>query len=215
MTPPNGAGSFVDVDWTFTFHVPDGFLVVDPDWAGADDDTAIGEAVDRHLDELAKPELTARRDDRVSSVAAFVRTAAAARAIGAALSVDCVEGGKPVEAFVLAMVVEGFDETSPDALEALAAELRAEHPGDVAGREVAIVRLPAGRAVRLQGIFETDPGEAESTLVEDVQHWLPVPHTGTQLVLTCSTPQLAFAEHAVPVFDAIARTVEIQRPPKD
>jgi hypothetical protein len=45
--------------------------------------------------------------------------------------------------------------------------------------------------------------------VEDVQHWITVPHTGMQLVLTCSTPQLAFAEHAIPVFDAIASTVTL------
>jgi hypothetical protein len=197
-----------DVEWRFSFDVPDGFLVVDPLWAESDGHE-IGEALDRHLDSLAKPVLSARRDELLDYVSAFVHTAAAAIAVGAALSVDCAEDGRPVEGFVLALAVDGSDETTPAALDALAETLRAEQPGDVTGRDVTVVRLPAGRAVRLHGIFETDPDAEASTLVEDVQHWIPVPHTGMQLVLTGSTPQLAFAEHAIPVFDAIASTVAL------
>jgi hypothetical protein len=204
------AGGPQDVDWAFAFDVPDGFLVVDPAWADSDGGELV-EALDRHLEAVAKPALTERRDELIDYVSAFVRTAAAAIAVGAALSVDCAEDGRPLEAFVLAMAVDGRDETTPGALDELVATLRTEQPGDVSGRDVGVVALQAGRAVRLHGIFETDPDAEESMLVEDVQHWIPVPYSGMQLVLPCSTPQLAFAEHAIPVFDAIAATVELDR----
>jgi hypothetical protein len=204
------AGGLQDVEWTFAFDVPDGFLVVDPAWADSDGGELV-EALDRHLEARANPDLTERREELIDYASAFVRTAAAAVAVGAALSIDCAEDGRPLEAFVLAMAVDGRDDTTPDALDELTATLRAEQPGDVSGRDVGVVALPAGRAVRVHGIFETDPGAEWSTLVEDVQHWIPVPHSGMQLVLTCSTPQLAFADHAIPVFDAIAATVEVDR----
>lgn len=91
-------------------------------------------------------------------------------------------------------------------------------PGDVAGYlrsddegiggqqgEVRVVDIPAGRAVRLQGIQEGDvSGLASGVVTLVVQYFIPVPGTPSLAVLTFATPTLALAEPFIGLFDAMA-----------
>lgn len=78
------------------------------------------------------------------------------------------------------------------------------------GRDVCIVDLPAGKAVRTR--VRTVPAAGDpsgNTLpVTNLVHYVPVPASGSYLVLAFSTNLDPLADSLVELFDAIARTLQ-------
>jgi len=91
----------------------------------------------------------------------------------------------------------------------LARRLAAPQPDDLTEREVTVVGLPCGDAVRVHTITEA-PTEPRSE-VEGVDHLVPVPGTGDVLLLSCTTPTVALGDVLLPLFDSIAWSIEITR----
>ena len=77
--------------------------------------------------------------------------------------------------------------------------------------ELRVVDIPAGRAVRLQGMQEGDvSGVASGVVTLVVQYFLPVPGTESLAVLTFTTPTLALAEPFAGLFDAMAENFSFE-----
>lgn len=85
--------------------------------------------------------------------------------------------------------------------------MQAPRPEDVDGREVAVVALPAGPAVRVHAISESGAGSGRTTFVEGVDHFVPVPGADDALLLSCTTPSVAVGDLLLPLFDEIARSL--------
>jgi hypothetical protein len=192
-------------DWTFSFVAPTGFFAVDFDRDAEGDRDATGAAVDRHIAALGKAELAEQREAFVDDVVAFARDGVRRGVSALMLWLDTAEG-EPLAATVAGYQVEGDDD-----LTELADDLGRPRPNDAGARRAEVVALPAGRAVRVQFLSETPLDVGRGLILELVQFWLPVPGTGTRLVLSCSTPLVAVAEHITPVFDDIAGTIEVFR----
>jgi hypothetical protein len=91
---------------------------------------------------------------------------------------------------------------------------------DVGDRLVERVTLPAGDAVRVRvlaesaaepssnGRFHSGP-EGGGIVVDTVQHWLPVPDAEHTLVVSGTTPCLAYGDDLADVFDSIAATLQL------
>lgn len=88
-------------------------------------------------------------------------------------------------------------------------ELRAGAAGaaklDVRLRDVTVVDLPAGSAVRVRALRRSGADDDGSDLLIDVvEHWIPVPGTADVLVLKGSTPCLDVGDELAAAFDEIA-----------
>jgi hypothetical protein len=101
-----------------------------------------------------------------------------------------------------------------DELERLGAELARRRPTDHSDPSVERRRTPAGEALRVQVVTETDAvhdsGEARAALIETLQYWLPVPDQPRTLLLHFATPTLGLADELVPELDAIAEHLEVR-----
>jgi hypothetical protein len=192
-------------DWTFSFVAPTGFFVVDLERDVEGDREVTGQAVDRHIADLGKPELAGQREAFIDEVIGFARDGERQGAAAVMTWLDTAEGD-PLAATVVAYQVEGGE-----ALGELAEDLRRPRPNDAGLRRAEVVSLPAGGAVRVHFLGEKPLEEGRSLVLEFVQYWLPVSGTGTRMVLSCSTPLIAVAEHITPLFDDIARTIEVLR----
>jgi hypothetical protein len=100
-------------------------------------------------------------------------------------------------------------------LDRLSADLAQPRPGDRGEPSVARWRTPAGDALRVQVITETDAvadvDESRAALLETVQYWLPVPDQPRTLLLHFATPTLGLADELVAEFDRIAQGLEPAR----
>lgn len=194
--------SAADVAWRFGLQVPDGWVDIDLTLGEDERFRAIDEAIDALV--AAEPGFG---DDAVrmkNATWSVVADAVAQRAMVAAVGFEQV-GGATAPMSVIAHQLAG--EAPVDVAE-LARSLEAEHPRDITGREVTVVELPAGPAVRVHAISEGgDAVGGPLPVVEGVDHFIPVPGTPDMLLLVASTPAVAIGDLALPVFDAIADTV--------
>jgi len=137
-------------------------------------------------------------------VALLRRTARDAEQAGAVLcaSLSHAEGDEGLGANLLVVVRSLVAE--PDGLLAAA---RARPAGR--GADVRPVGLPAaGPAVRLRGIRrERLPGAGRDVEVLSVQYVVPVPGSDATVVLTMTSPSLAYVEPLEELFDALAGTL--------
>lgn len=78
---------------------------------------------------------------------------------------------------------------------------------DVRKREVAVVDLPAGHAVRVHALRRSGPDDDSDLLIDVVEHLIPVPRTTDVLVLQGSTPCLDVGDELGATFDRIAGTL--------
>jgi hypothetical protein len=192
-------------DWNFAFVAPKGFFVVDLDRDAEGDREVTGDAVDRHLAGLGKPGLARQREAFIDEVVGFARDGLQRGVSALMVWLDTADGHP------LAATVTGYQVEGGEVLTELAEDLRRPRPKDAGLRRADVVTLPAGGAVRVQFQAEAPLEAGQSLLLEFVQYWLPVPGTGTRMVLSCSTPLLAVAQHITPLFDDIARTIEVFR----
>ena len=113
---------------------------------------------------------------------------------------------------MMALRLEGDRPADPEHLATL---LAAPRPEDLRQREVDVVELPVGPAVRVHAIAD-QPGEGEgagSVVVEGLDHFIPVPGGNDVLLVSCTTPMVALGDALLPTFDAIAASVTIAPAP--
>jgi hypothetical protein len=192
----------VSADWVFRLAVPDGWLSVDLDRLPVDRRGDLVLAVDHLVAEV--PEMREDSAHLVDIAEGVIADAEAHDALLAAVGFELV-GGALVALSVAAYAIPG-DEAFD--VEALAEDLTTPHPLDMNGRDVEVVDLPVGPAVRVHAISETAPdAEGRTMVIEGVDHFIPVPSGTDMLLLTGSTPSVAIGDELLPVFDDIAASV--------
>ena len=190
---------------------PMGFRLATPgNWFDLDLDPrtrneSIAAMVDAHIARSA-----ATPENRQVLVRLLRRTArdAADRGMVFASLMSEVAEGIPVSASATVTLSGALDseERSISDPSRIATELRTKDGGAGRRREVSVVDLPAGRAVRLVGTRTGDvEGIAEGIVTHEVQSFVPVPGTRLLAVLTFTTPVLALAEPFTGLFDTMAQ----------
>jgi hypothetical protein len=202
---------------------PDFSLRVPEDWYELDLDRksrkkSIEQAVDEQV--RANPVLDPAREAIIERLLGFAADAEEKGALAGATLWTVIESVE-VAANVMVFSV-GRD--SPRDLETELSDLEA-HLGrrssvDVGDRLVERVTLPAGAAIRLRVLAESsvDPtsngrfqaGRGGGGIVVDtVQHWLPVPDAEYILLVSGTTPCLAYGDDLAEVFDSIAGSLRL------
>lgn len=105
------------------------------------------------------------------------------------------------------------ERTHPDSVGdelALLADTVREAGVNVEAPKINELNLPAGRALRVQQADLVAQGN-DMTPVESVSYWLPVDGSPDMIWAHCWTPNLAFADDAVQVFDQIANAIVLER----
>lgn len=159
------------------------------------------------------PALAEGRDSLVEWVLGVSAEADAMGALLGAVSLDLVDGVEVTNHLVLyeAEGPAGSDEGQPGgSIDGLVAALGRPTDVDVGGRDVGVAELPAGKAVRLRWMTETDAdADGNAAILDGVQYWLPVPGTAVVLVLSGSTPTIVAGDDLVEAVDAIALSLSV------
>lgn len=169
-------------------------------------------SADRLVGLLAGPDAgaSAVRDEVTSLLLGAAEDAAAHGAFFASLLSDVVEGHPVSASLVVSLRSDAGDGEAGD-LDALAEQLRLRPGPGAAAPQTAVVRLPAGPAVRLRSRATARAGGtgggAGRIEVESLQYFVPVPGGGDLLALSFSTPNLALADSFVELFDAMAESL--------
>jgi hypothetical protein len=205
MSPASSRQPVDKPDVHMTIAMPGNWLEIDLD-AG---DEQIASMVDDRARQL--PQLRETRD-RAIRLIKQVRDAGDEIGIVFAAAMFEVVEGVPVVASatvsagpLLGVDAAGLDEEAR--LETIASTLRAT---TARVEDISIAELPAGRAVRIQQLHEGPGSPLGGSLVTfSVQYLLPVVHDETLVAMTFATPTVALADDFVPLFDAIASSLEL------
>jgi hypothetical protein len=199
--------------WNFTLAVPDSWYVRDEGPVG--EPTSTAGAVEAWIAE--RPDMAPALPIVRQLLMDSWRDAELQGAVASATLWEPSDDGSGAKAATL--VVVAAERTEPEDATAeiagLLDVLGADSATDLVPREVSVVELPAGQAVRLRRLTCTDgagPGEAE-LVVDTVQHWVPVPGRSIVVVLVGSTPCLDVADELAATFDVIADTLTFQPEP--
>ena len=187
----------------FTLELPDGWLIREPDPARRAE--SFTHALDAEIGE--QPLLAEQRDELLQTLDAFGEDADERKAVFAATVFIAVQPGLTATAAVLAFYGRREHPDDPDA--EIHGLVRAFERDTVNGRppEVAIVDLPAGKAVRLRTLENTTSANDGGVVTDMVQHWIPDPNRPQMVVISGSTPTLAFSTQFAQAFDGIAQTL--------
>jgi len=189
-----------------TFELPPRWYWWDPD----DPEAATARDLDARI--AQRPAVAPARHILLAVLLRLWDDAADEQAIAAGALAEPAPDGI-VLATLVAMAAERTHPRDEDREIAAVLELlRTDSPFDVRPREVAVVDLPAGRAVRLKRVARTDTagsGESEG-VVGMVPRWVPLRDEEALLVLAGSTPCLVAADELETVFDSVARSVTIE-----
>jgi hypothetical protein len=196
-------------DWNWGVVVPEDWLTVDVALPPADRRCVMVARVEELVAQTPAFEADAVR--LVDIAEAVIDHAVANQALFVAVGFDHVG----TELVAMSAAGYGLLGRFPPDLEALVEALQEPRPEDINGREVTTVELPVGPAVRLHVIYEayggeTDEGVQEPMVLEGVDHFIPVPQRTDMLLLSCTTPSVSVSDQLLPLFDAIAATVELE-----
>lgn len=152
-----------------------------------------------------EPELTRLREEVLAQLEQVAAQADAQGAVFASMFSQVMEG-KAVAATLFAflrpaMVGDDLRATLEESAEALRGDGEAD-----AAREVDVVELPAGLALRHRRRVEA-PAFDRVVECDNVGYVLPAPAVSRTLFLEFSTPTLPVADAMAQLFDAMARTV--------
>jgi hypothetical protein len=197
----------------FSIRIPDGWYELDLDRSTRKKSTEA--AVDGQVQ--ANPVLAEARNAIVDRLLAFAADADEKGALAGATLWTVIDG---VELAANVMVFSvGRD--SPDdlatELAGLEAALAKRSAVDVGTRSVERVELPAGPGIRLRVLAESAAEAASSQshasgngiVVDTVQYWVPVSDARHLLVVSATTPCLAYGDDFAEVFDSIAASLRL------
>lgn len=159
-----------------------------------------------------EPDLAGSRDSLVKMIAHFARDARMRGAVGGALYWKRHDLDVVSVATLYTTVCPRSDGPVSDEIERLRSQLDERYATDRFEPAVDVCDLPAGQALRVRVISDTEQDENEQwvALLETVQYWIPVPGWPACLLLNFSTPNLAGAEPLVTEFDQIARRLDLR-----
>lgn len=210
--------------WEFDCGFPSDYLLLPMDLLDAEDLPGAEEAMRRPITaRLADddPRLTAAPDELLPLLWSFAREAWQFGAVKAAVQVlDLSDTRYTAGVRVYHEDLTGAAAKRPGRPAAqakvLARQLREPRPGDVSSREVEVVALPGGPAVRVSYRADDEGGaQAPSSLsvvLEVLEHWFPIDGEPTALVVEGRTSNLAHAGGMVQDLDRIAGSVRLYRP---
>jgi hypothetical protein len=195
-------------EWDFEVVVPEAWLPLDSTGTRADHRGALVRDVEQAAARMGAANAAAVLLDMASQVAA---DADERGALAAAVGFDLV-GDNVAVSSMMALRLEGDRPADPEHLATL---LAAPRPEDLRQREVEVVALPVGPAVRVHAIADLpgDDEDAPSVVVEGLDHFIPVPGGNDVLLVSCTTPMVALGDALLPTFDAIAASVTIEPAP--
>ncbi|MFG1696787.1 hypothetical protein [Nonomuraea sp. NPDC049309] len=185
-----------DLPYGFAVRVPDSWYAFDVARAGRTGDLA--RLVDARV--AAAPELAPHRPVLLKTLREAAAVAARHGALFGAVMTDHVENAGTVLATLLALHTPG---RAGDTVETIASGVTAvpPRPGTPAWREVSIVELAAGRAVRVRGV---ETGDLDSVTMQTL---VPIPGGHGVLDLVLTSPHPSLAEPMLDLFDAISATL--------
>ncbi|MEV5496726.1 hypothetical protein AB0M50_15160 [Nonomuraea fuscirosea] len=186
-----------DLPFGFTVRVPESWYEFDVWRAGRTGDLA--RLVDARV--AAEPVLAPHRPVLLKVLREVADVAAGNGAVFGAAMTDHVEDVGTVLATLMVLHTQGRAEG--DTVEEIAAGVVAvpPTPGTPVWRDVGIVELAAGRAVRVTGV---EPGEIDSVVMQTL---VPVPGGHGVLDLVIASPHLSLTEPMLDLFDAISATL--------
>jgi hypothetical protein len=131
-------------------------------------------------------------------------------AVYCAAAADRVDDDGTMLATLMVFTTEGMPDPGLNTVEAIAAQITATARTDdgTDWREVRVVDLPAGRAVRVRGV--TGLGEAadvEHLRLVTMQTLIPVPGGDGVLDVVLTSPQVELTDGLLNLFDAISATL--------
>ncbi|MGH3840214.1 MAG: hypothetical protein ACRDS0_02025 [Pseudonocardiaceae bacterium] len=154
------------------------------------------------------PELKPYRGALVKALRQAAGEAERNDAVFCAAMSELVEDAGMLAATVMVFQTDGRLDPADNTVEAIASQLTSIAPieGAAQWRRVGIVEIPAGRAVRVQGVEPVDLG-AQSVHCVVMQTLIPVPHGSGVLNVVATSPQVELAEPMLDLFDAISSTL--------
>jgi hypothetical protein len=197
----------LDTAARFSLRIPETWFEFDVWRATRTGDLA--RLVDQRLAEL--PELRPQRALILKSLRQLAEDAERRGAVYCAAAADRIDEYGMLLASLMVFSTGGMLDPALNTVEAIAAQLTASGPGEGAPdwREVRVIDLDAGRAVRVRAVStaassSTDP---PSLPLVSMQTLIPVPGSDAILDVVLTSPQVAFADGLLELFDAISATL--------
>ena len=209
----------------FSLRVPPSWITFDPTRAYRSGE--ITRLVDERIEQL--PQLRPQRADLVAGLRKVCEEAQQAGAVMSAAAIDDHGEDGVLLASLVVFRTDGMPVDGLNTVDAIAAQLTVTPRRPVAAgkdraqepdwREVRIVDLPAGRAVRAQGV--TSLSETPVTFgdvtgiprVVSMQTIVPIPGGDDLLDVTLSSPQVWLPDEFLDLFEAITETLTWQEAP--
>lgn len=103
----------------------------------------------------------------------------------------------------------GMPEPGLNTVDAIAAQVTAipRTDGREEWREVRVLDLPAGRAVRVRGVMTANSSDGRVLPIVSMQTLIPIPGDEGVLNVVLTSPQAALTEPLLDLFDAISGTL--------
>jgi hypothetical protein len=170
--------------------------------------------VDERLTQL--PELRPHRSLILRGLRQLAEDAERRGAIYCAAAADRVDDDGMLLASLMVFSTAGMPEPALNTVEAIAAQLIAtggpttgpNGAGSAPWREVRVIELEAGRAVRVRGVTALESPDGTRTLpVVSMQTLIPIPGSDDILDVVLTSPVVSMAEGLLDLFDAISATL--------
>lgn len=200
----------------FTVRIPDTWVEFDVWRATRTGDLA--RMVDARIAE--DPRLRPHRSLMVRALRKLAEDAERSGAVYAAAALDDLGDDGRLVASLAAVVTEGFGEPALNTVDRIAAQITTtpRTTPEADWREVRLVDLPAGRAVRVQSVTTTGvtvdlADDGPKIRQASMQTLVPVPHSDAVLNLVLTSTQVWAADALLDLFDAISSTLAWQAGP--
>jgi len=170
--------------------------------------------VDRRLVDL--PELRPYRSAILRGLRQLAEDAERRGAVYCAAAADQVGEDGTLLASLMVFSTEGMPEPGLNTVAAIAAQVSTVPRSDSSPdwREVAIIDLAAGRAVRVRGVSTTtSPDGSEALSVVSMHTLIPIPGADGVLDVVLTSPQLSLCDGLLDLFDAISATLSWEEGP--
>jgi hypothetical protein len=153
------------------------------------------------------PELRRYRRPLLKMLREAARRAERHGALFCAVLLDPVEDAGRLVATAMVFQTDGTADRADSSVDVIAAQVSgyAASDGSPAWRQVEVVEIPVGRAVRLRGVEAADPDEPTPEAVV-MQTLVPVPDGRGVVNVVLTSPQVALAEPMLDLFEAISDT---------
>jgi hypothetical protein len=203
----------VGVGSAFSLRVPQTWFEFDVWRATRTGDLA--RMVDQRLEDL--PEFRPHRASILRGLRQLAEDAERRGAVYCAAAADRIDDDGMLLASLMVFSTAGMPEPALNTVEAIAAQLTASQPtpdgsgsdsGITPWREVRVIDLDAGRAVRVRGVSPVQSSDGTQSLpVVSMQTLIPIPGTDDVLNVVLTSPLASMAEGLLDLFDAISATL--------